>query len=119
MGKPLPWLNQDDLDRMQAGLREQSAELRAAMAERASQRVSKGTSTYYPWESWTDGQWHDVTRGVDFTCTAASFKSYLYSYAMDHDLYVRTMRVSSTEVAFQFGDKPFPKAWRNSREPLE
>ena len=58
----------------------------------------------YPWDEWTDGEEWEVEQGVHFTCSVQSFRSYLYSYAVEHGLEVETKRLSRREplVWFRF-----------------
>lgn len=35
----------------------------------------------YPWDEWTDGQWREAEKGLDFDCTALSFATAVYHHA--------------------------------------
>jgi len=59
----------------------------------------------YPWESWTDGQIHICTRGVDFDVEPRRFARSAWMHADRHGLRVETT-VRGRSVFLQFKPKP-------------
>jgi hypothetical protein len=68
-----------------------------------SERVKRGPDPVYPWESWTDGEWHTAIQGVDFDSDTPprSFQSYLYGKAPSFGLRA-TASVRGSSVRFRF-----------------
>lgn len=72
--------------------------------QQVAQHYGHISATKYPWHLWTDGNEWEVRQGENFTCSMGSFRSYLYNYAMEHGLEVKTKRLSRREplLWFQF-----------------
>lgn len=56
----------------------------------------------YPWDVWTDGEWHEAWKGEEFQCSLSSFRAYLYRYGLDNGYTVETSRLSINPPAVQF-----------------
>ena len=55
----------------------------------------------YPWTEWADGQWREVTRGVDYTCQTSGFSSSLYYWAGRNGMRAETRQRTSTSLVFR------------------
>lgn len=56
--------------------------------ERANElRASRRSANrLYPWETWSDGQWWQLTQGDDYQNTPRSFAAIVYKYASRNGL---------------------------------
>ena len=76
-------------------------------AQRYASGSKVGRKQQYPWELWLDGDWHQAEHGLDFECKPASFRSYLYNYALNNGYTVETMVLTQKPVvAFEFKFTP-------------
>lgn len=58
---------------------------------------SRGLGVKYPYDKWMDGSIWMITKGEDFTCTANSMRSALFSAAKERGLKVRTSVVKGSK----------------------
>jgi hypothetical protein len=56
----------------------------------------------YPWSQWTDGRAWRARRGKDFKCSAAGFRSTLYTHASRNDRTVYVSVPDAKTVEFKF-----------------
>lgn len=63
---------------------------------------TRTNSTDYPWDDWTDGRVWELTRGVDFTSNAASFRAHLYKVSKDRGIDVRSRIIDEDTIVFRF-----------------
>jgi hypothetical protein len=61
-----------------------------------------GKRREYPWSVWTDGRAWRARKGTDFKCSAAGFRSTLYTHASRHDLTVFVSVPDAKTVEFRF-----------------
>ena len=60
--------------------------------------------TFYPWESWMDGQTHRAKSGEDYTCSDVQFQNALHQRARATKKKVTTGSPERGVVEFQFAD---------------
>lgn len=69
-------------------------------------KVVRGRESKYPWEFWTDGDYHIITPGNDFEMPPARMQTMLYRKAEDLGIYVKTERVRIDDLVclgFMYG----------------
>lgn len=49
----------------------------------SEEKRGRGRPQKYPWDRWTDGEWHYPKKGVDFDCSLVSFRALVHRTATD------------------------------------
>lgn len=80
------------------------------MAKKVSQSIAvamakQDTRMTYPWESWTDGNWWHLEKGVDFYIEASTFRTQAKTWGKVHG-YVTDARVTEGDDGVVLCFKP-------------
>lgn len=62
------------------------------MSDVVSELPPRSFGRVYPWELWTDGRVHRLTRGVDYTVKPSAMQAAAHRWAETHGLDVRTRK---------------------------
>ena len=62
----------------------------------------------YPWATWMDGEWHELTQGNEFRVTPETFRIIACGYARSHGMKAETrlLKKGGKKIAIRFVPAP-------------